>query len=717
MRLLLGLVFLVAVLFVVATASQTCPNGDSEVITLSLSSGGCANVQVGGRDLWLLVSLTISDLILFENGPHSHAQIVGTSYHPLKNTDVLSIGSMNVEMDIIFSRDFHSLGISTKCDGVLPLGQESGLWGVFKCFTFSGNFLYLGMCPLQGGFVIDKLTVTGRTPQPSETVTTEFTVRIDPSERHIQIPISNYLSLRGLSVKSPFTLVLPQWTFESDIQSTPNVITLGRSFFYIASLTVCQDPIISASNASSSLLFEATELWFSGSGSGEGGNLEGIDLPESSDWNEFVMESRKKSASSTTRIVRTISSSNTSVSHTNSITSFRHVSIMPFKCRAEDSGILVYIRITGATCFVMMLAWFFNRVETWASGFLGFKSKPQNTRGSPEFYPSSFLIGSPMTISMDEDIMTNSTGINIDTIGGFAYSSLFKSSVPSSSSSLAVKAKLSQPQPQQQPKEIPITAPNDGEIQLAWLFMMTLVLWNAGSVVLVHGRAMCLLCPVTWSCPADSLLPLTLQGLSNIFMIIMTPILTVTCIVIILYSRFLPLWSLTLVPAPQLGMAVTWLLTIPAMGDPIEILTWIMVTVAWNWITIWDAIVVTGSAVLIENTQDPKQAIHLSGAKRSKIMAFFTILESLLLLIASIASVYSPIFVFYGPSAGTLMHGVWLVFFVFVVTLCPPIILAIVLHLLSEDEVTGVVPYDLKEVYSTLKTVRNYSVAPEFHKD
>jgi hypothetical protein len=585
--------------------------------------------------------------------------------------------------------------LSTDCEGILPLGEGSGLWGIFKCVTFSGNYLYLGMCQQAGGVPLQTLTVLGETEDRHGSTPPEplvVSVVVDPTEEHVQVPMSNFPLLRGLKIKSPFMLVLPPWSYESDSTTTSELMVLGRSFFYVASLTICQDPIIIATNAtlliheeiSALASLEGNDIPNEGFAAGTDGNifsqLEG-DISQNSQVNN-VMGGQSSTAMGWDVMggLDTNSKRSSRLGHGNhTARQFRHVFVMPFKCRAEDSGLLIFIRIMGAATLAMMVSWFFNRAETWVSGFMGFKGKAQTVRGSPEFYPSSFLVGFASTPTRGTDTLR----------------------VPRSRDRAGY---LFDPAP------TPPDTPIDGEIQIAWLFLMSLMLWNVGSVMLVHGRALCLLCPITWDCPLNPLMPTSLQGISNLFLISMTPLLTVICVVISLGSKYIPSWTLTLVPVPQLGMAVVWLLTIPMNGDPVEILTWLTVTVIWNWLTIWDAItLVSGASILSkhEGTVSRVRGMNLRGGARAKFMAVLGVLEATLLILASACSVFKPVFVYYGPGIAPVVV-VWLLFFVFILGISPPLILALGMKAISsEEEGSAVAPRALRRAV-------HFS---EFHED
>ena len=109
------------------------------VTSLQLSPNGCIQVQVGSRLVWLVAGNNTNNLILFEDGPNNHAQLSST-YDPLHNEDLVSLGSLEVTMGITFDANASLYTSSSGCNGVLPQGPASCLWLYFPCITYSGNF-------------------------------------------------------------------------------------------------------------------------------------------------------------------------------------------------------------------------------------------------------------------------------------------------------------------------------------------------------------------------------------------------------------------------------------------------------------------------------------------------------------------------------------------------------------------------------------------------
>jgi len=612
--------FLSTLLFAIATLI-TAGQAGITVSTLPMSPLGCLNVQLGGRSLWLEPSFELNHLVLFEPDALAHSR-TSQNFDSVHMTDVLVLGDQPLVVFIEFSGQTAISGASD-CDGALPLGQASGLWSLFSCMTFSGSYLYLGMPAPASAVSVTSLNINGVNDLVS------LDVRLDMMTPLVTIPLAT-LSGGDLKVVAPFRLSLPWDTYET-VHLSNDVVTLGRAFIWVASATICRGHgLINFSVNDAALIWENEQAIHEAELDAQAANQE-QDTQDSAEKDAVVnMLERSFIQDANTSVLSASGSSNVIP---------LSLSVLPFKCRAESEGLQTLMHIIGFGIFILMICWFANKAEKWFSLKLGF-APARTLRGSLNFFASDYLLGSCSVKNFPHvKVMRQNaelpTGVRQDT--------------------------------------------GDGETQLLWLFLMSLLLWNTCFDMIAHGRAFCFLCPVTWICPANPLLPSTLAGQGQLFLVILAPILGLVCLSMLLSVRLFRPWSLTLVPVTQFGLATLWLVMVPLLGDMVEIMAWLLVTLMLNWAVTWDAIVLVEEAVHPTMNQDLRRAWH------PKILALCVLTEAVMVQLASAVAVYGPLFDYYGPRDPTL-YFMWMCFFSVVISTGMPFFLAVTVKLFAAPQ-------------------------------
>lgn len=612
------------------------------VTSLQFSANGCASVQIGNRPVWLIPGFETNDLVLFENGAHNHAQM-SVNFDPIHSTDIISLGYLDLEMSIVFDPSGDSLAASSGCNGILPLGPASGLWGYFSCVSILGNYVFLGMDPPLSAIVVDTFTVG---PHTDPTI---LKVRVDLTEGHIQVPLLGSFAVSDLRIRAPFKLILPDWTYELGEIVNSDTIILGRTFPYVGSISICQAALVVASyNSTITTIDEQNQITHVIA------NIQDMPQGSSAVFGDFE---NPLSGEAMAALVRSIDETdpgagdggnNTEALGAGGVENLRTVYILPLKCRAEADGLRAYMKIMAFVVLVLMVVWTVHRAEKWMAAQYSYKV-PQKMRGSLEFYASPFIMGASI-----HDLVPS-----------------FKTRLTKTFSTLAT---------------FPVRADmNDGELQLMWLFMMNLVVWNALSTMLVHGRIFCFLCPLVQACPLNPFLPVTFQDISQFVLVLLSVVLVLYNLLVLVFIRLQPPWAVTMVPIPQAGFAAIWLLMIPTLGDAVEIIIWNATTIMWLWSAVWDALLITEEAMRPSLNGDAYRYVG------PKITALFAILEALVLLVCATATVFSSTFINYGPGNSSL-YVLWLSFFIFVSALIPPLAMSIFIKIFSSSSPDGLGP-------------------------
>ena len=581
------------------------------VTSARVSSKGCVSVNIGGRDMGLEISQMGNDFILFEDNGRTYAQ-GSTTYDYSHQTDIVTLGSLQNEQRLIFWDTKTSV-----CDGYLPLGPLSSLWGYFDHITLSQYYIHFGLGPLQGAVKANYITLMGVGME----LEGNLEVFLDPTEKHIQIPLPYYMAREGTGFQTPFLLPLPPYLYETNADD--GTVILGRAFYQQAAVTMSRatfNPILYVL-PQGSVLNEQQTNWtiIDGYGSSDDNGDESDDFVDT----EVLLRKRsfmmdpvddddvEESAAvipppSILRTRRSVYNSGSgghwnqsggdeSYSNWTASALNKEIWIYPFKCASLSTGEVLFRRLLGFMILVVEICWVFNEVGEWL-----LKSKGQPITYQPsdtEFFPSQW-------IGSTEETEYSTSGI---------------------------------------------------EWPLTWLFLLTLIFWNAGSLMIKDNKVFCLLCRVTWECPTNPYLPTGVISVSQLIMILHIPVLAVICIGLIAWLRVWPKKTgCVLIPVMQLGFAANWALLAPITGDGIEITAWNIMMIMWIWIVVWEGL-----------------CLSSRGGKTGFLACTLVLMDALILVGSATMTVFVPTFRFYGPAESSLAT-VWIIFFAFLLSVVPP---------------------------------------------